>query len=158
MKKIFGQFNLESQFLAEPHYPLWSTGAMLKLFIDNIFTLTHWSYLSKAAVYLRTSQCPPLAGPTRRIRPSSRNFAICISTARGLNPNRSATSRAESSGKFFKSLWIFSELFSEPTASTAPFHSFRWTVAVNRHSSRSSVKSICGHSSRERIIPEPRPW
>ena len=37
------------------------------------------------------------------------------------------------------------------------FSGFRVIVAVNRHPSRSSLKSISGHASRARWTPEPKP-
>lgn len=56
---------------------------------------------------------PPLAGPMRCKRPSSRRRAICFSTARWVTPISSANSLAEKSGLSFSSSRIFSELFSE---------------------------------------------
>jgi len=50
----------------------------------------------------------------RLMRPSSRSFAICFSTARWVIPIIFATSPAANPESDFSRLRIFSELFSEP--------------------------------------------
>lgn len=66
-----------------------------------------------------TSQCPPLAGPVRRIRASSRSLAICFSTARWEILSASAISLAGNSGAPFSKARILSELFSEPASDSS---------------------------------------
>ncbi len=83
------------------------------------------------------------------------SLAICFSTARVVTPSLSVNSgvvvAGNSRNKEIMTSSVFPELF--PDGFTAVW----LTVAVNRHPTRSSVKSISGHASNARLMPEPSP-